>query len=298
MVTAGANMAFMHAVLAISEPGDEIILPVPFYFNHEMAIQMAGCRAVAVPTDAQLPLRPRRDRPRDHAPHARHRHHLAEQPDGRRVPATSLLREVNNLCRDRGLYHITDEAYEYFTYGSRAAPVARVAAGRGGSHDLDLLAVEGVRLRRLADRLRRVPGRSDARDAEDSGHDSDLPDRGGRSARLLAALEVGRAYCDPHVRELATIRQIVLDALGTLGPVCDVPPAEGAIYCFPRIATDLDAMTLTERLIREHRVAVTPGSAFGMTDGCYFRVAFGALQRETVAEGIGRLVAGLRAICG
>ena len=53
MVTAGANMAFMHAVLAISEPGDEIILPVPFYFNHEMAIQMAGCRAVTVATDAQ-----------------------------------------------------------------------------------------------------------------------------------------------------------------------------------------------------------------------------------------------------
>jgi hypothetical protein len=35
-----------------------------------------------------------------------------------------------------------------------------------------------------------------------------------------------------------------------------------------------------------------------MSDGCYFRVAFGALQRETVAEGIGRLVTGLRAICG
>ena len=53
MVTAGANMAFMHAVLAISEPGDEIILPVPFYFNHEMAIQMAGCRAVTVTTNAR-----------------------------------------------------------------------------------------------------------------------------------------------------------------------------------------------------------------------------------------------------
>src|SRR5262249_13020129 len=43
MVTAGANMAFMHAVLAITTPGDEIILPVPFYFNHDMAIEMAGC---------------------------------------------------------------------------------------------------------------------------------------------------------------------------------------------------------------------------------------------------------------
>ena len=53
-----------------------------------------------------------------------------------------------------------------------------------------------------------------------------------------------------------------------------------------------------ERLIREHQVAVIPGTAFGMTDGCYLRVAYGALQKETVAEGIGRLVLGLRAICG
>src|SRR4051812_34549189 len=53
MVTAGANMAFMHALLAITEPGDEVILNVPFYFNHEMAIQMAGCRVVPVQTDDQ-----------------------------------------------------------------------------------------------------------------------------------------------------------------------------------------------------------------------------------------------------
>jgi aspartate/methionine/tyrosine aminotransferase len=55
-------------------------------------------------------------------------------------------------------------------------------------------------------------------------------------------------------------------------------------------------LAIAERLIREHKVAVTPGPAFGMADGCYFRVAYGALQKETVAEGIGRLVTGLRAI--
>ena len=49
-------------------------------------------------------------------------------------------------------------------------------------------------------------------------------------------------------------------------------------------------------LIREHKVAVIPGTAFGMIDGCSFRVAYGALQKQTVAEGIGRLVRGLRAI--
>ena len=55
----------------------------------------------------------------------------------------------------------------------------------------------------------------------------------------------------------------------------------------------MDPMALAERLIREHKVAVIPGTAFGMTDGCYFRVAYGALQKATVAEGIGRLVTGL-----
>jgi aspartate/methionine/tyrosine aminotransferase len=55
-------------------------------------------------------------------------------------------------------------------------------------------------------------------------------------------------------------------------------------------------MALAERLIREHRVAVMPGTAFGMTDGCYFRIAYGALQKATVTEGIGRLVSGLRAL--
>ena len=57
VVTAGGNLAFMNAVLAITDPGDEIILPVPFYFNHEMAIVMAGAQAVLAPTTAGVPTR-------------------------------------------------------------------------------------------------------------------------------------------------------------------------------------------------------------------------------------------------
>jgi aspartate/methionine/tyrosine aminotransferase len=59
----------------------------------------------------------------------------------------------------------------------------------------------------------------------------------------------------------------------------------------------MDPLALAERLIREHQVAVIPGTAFGI-GGCYFRVAYGALQKDTVAEGIGRLVTGLKKICG
>jgi aspartate/methionine/tyrosine aminotransferase len=62
--------------------------------------------------------------------------------------------------------------------------------------------------------------------------------------------------------------------------------------------TKLKPLALVERLVREHRVAAIPGDAFGMHDGCYLRVAYGALQKETVAEGMGRLVGGLKSIIG
>jgi aspartate/methionine/tyrosine aminotransferase len=63
-----------------------------------------------------------------------------------------------------------------------------------------------------------------------------------------------------------------------------------------KVNTTMNPLSLAERLIRDHQVAVIPGTAFGMTDGCYFRVAYGALQKDTVKEGIGRLVRGLRAL--
>ena len=56
MVTAGSNMAFLNCVMAVGDPGDEFILPMPFYFNQEMAIRMCGCVPVPVPTHADWSL--------------------------------------------------------------------------------------------------------------------------------------------------------------------------------------------------------------------------------------------------
>src|SRR5690606_2561723 len=57
VVSAGSNLAFTNAVLAIADAGDEIILPVPYYFNHDMAIVLAGCVPVPVATDDRYQLR-------------------------------------------------------------------------------------------------------------------------------------------------------------------------------------------------------------------------------------------------
>jgi len=293
MVTAGGNMAFSHAILAITEPGDEVILPVPFYFNHDMAIEMAGCKAVRVPTDEKyqldLDVIRRAITPRTRAIVTV----TPNNPTGAVFPEASL-REVNRLCGERGIYHISDEVYEYFTYG--VPHVSPGAFASAEAHTISMFSLSkaygfaGWRIgymvypERLADAMMKV-------------QDTILvcPTVISQVA-AVAAMEVGPAYCRRHLQPLAEVRDIVFAELRSLEPLCTVPPADGAFYCFLRVNADVDPMMIAERLIREHRVAVIPGTAFGMTKGCYFRVAYGALQKDTVAEGIGRLVRGLRVL--
>jgi aspartate/methionine/tyrosine aminotransferase len=328
MVTAGANMAFVHAVFAITDVGDEIILPVPFYFNHEMAIEMAGCRAVRVPTDDHYQLRLDAIRAAI-TPRTRAIVTISPNNPSGAVLSESSLREVNALCRGRGMYHIADEVYEYFTYGSARHVSAGSFAG-AAEHTISMYSLSkayglaGWRVGYMVypDRLASAMMKSQDTILVCAPVVSQVA--------AAAALDAGRAYSAPYVREFAGIRDIVLRELGALAPLADVPAADGAFYILLKLharsakasrlrspennasdgearqsaggataaAARLDPMAIAERLIREHKVAVIPGPAFGMTDGCYFRVAYGALHKETVAEGIGRLVTGLRAIVG
>ena len=296
MVTAGANMAFVHAVFATTSPGDEVILPVPFYFNHEMAIEMAGCRAVRVPTDDQYQLRldaieaaitPRTRAVVTISPN---------NPSGA-VMSEGSLRAINRLCAERGLYHIADEPYEYFTYGS-ARHVSPGSFEGAEQHTISLYSLSkayGFAGWRIGYAV--YPDHLAAAMIKSQDTVLICPTIAAQIG-AAAALNVGREYCEPHVRELSSIRDIVVDKLSALGSLATVPTAAGAFYCLLRVHVDVPPMQVAERLIREHKVAVIPGTAFGMMEGCYFRVAYGALQKDTVTEGIGRLVDGLRKICG
>ncbi len=294
MVTAGANMAFMHAVLAVTMPGDEVILPVPFYFNHEMAIEMARCTAVRVPTTERYQLKLDAIE-RALTPRTRAIVTISPNNPSGAVLTEMSLRQVNELCRARGLYHVADEPYEYFTYG----PARHVSPGSfplAAEHTISMYSLSkayGFAGWRIGYMVYPHALASAMMKAQDTIL---ICPTIASQVGAVAALEVGRAYCEPHVRELASIRQIVVSELSQLGPLATVPAADGAFYCLLRVHTTMDSLVLGERLVREHKVAVVPGTAFGMTDGCYFRVAYGALQKATVAEGIGRLVSGLRAI--
>jgi aspartate/methionine/tyrosine aminotransferase len=294
VVTAGGNMAFLNAVLAVTDPGDEVVLQAPFYFNHEMAVVIAGCRPVTVATDEDYQLQPgaiaAAITPRTRAIVTI----SPNNPTGAVYPEAAL-RTVNELCAARGLFHVHDEAYEYFTYEGTChfSPGSIEDAGRHTISLFSLSKAYGFASWRIGYMVLPEP----LFDAVNKIQDTNLicPPRVSQHA-ALGALGVGPAYTRPHVAALARVRDEVHARLGAVADLCDIPRTQGAFYCFLRLKGSVDPVTVAERLVREHLVAVIPGTAFGATDGPYLRVSYGALDADTVVEGIDRLVRGLRAV--
>ncbi len=294
IVTAGGNMGFINAILAITNPGDEIILQTPYYFNHEMAITIANCTPVLVPTDDQYQLQPDQIRA---AITAKTRAVVTVSPNNPSgaVYSREALTAVNEMCRASRIYHISDEAYEYFTYEG----VEHFSAGSledAEEYTISLYSLSkaygfaGWRIgymvtpRHLASAMRKI-------------QDTILicPPVPCQYA-AIGALQAGADFCAPHLRSLAEVRSLVLKKLIPLEGQIRIPKTRGAFYFLINVQGSHDSLELAHRLIQEFRVAVIPGTAFGLQNGCYLRVAYGALEKETVAEGIGRLVRGLQSI--
>jgi aspartate/methionine/tyrosine aminotransferase len=294
LVTAGSNMAFLSVVQAITSPGDEIILPAPFYFNHEMAVRIADCTPVIVPADRDYQIDPdslaRAVTPRTRAIVTV----SPNNPSGAVYPADAL-RDVNALCARLGLLHISDEAYEYFTWDA-ARHFSPASLPGAGAHTISLYSLSkafgfaGWRIGYMV-----IP--EALNEAVYKVQDTVLicPPLVSQAA-ALACVSVGRPWTAGFLEPLARVRREVVDLFASIADVCDVPTPGGAFYCLARVRTSQSAMTVMERLVREHRIAVIAGETFGLTDGCYLRVSYGALAGETVREGMRRLVTGLRRI--
>lgn len=287
-------MGFLNALFAITDPGDEIILLSPYYFNHEMAIRMLDCHCIAVPTDPvyqpdlaaiEAAITPRTRAIVTVSPN---------NPTGAVYPRATLA-AINELCRRRGLFHINDEAYEYFVYdGTEHCSPASFADA--AEHTISLFSLSkayGFAGWRIGYML--IPDRLG--EAVKKAQDTNLicPTLIAQQA-AVAALEAGREYCDTRLAQLADTRGRVMEQLHQLEPVCESPAAAGAFYVLLRVHTDMDSMTLARRLVSEFGVAVVPGKTFGCDDGCYLRVSYGALEGEAALAGLERLVTGLRAL--
>lgn len=115
-ITAGCNQAYTAAIATLAGPGDEVILPTPWYFNHQMWLTMHGITPVALPTDAGL-----LPNPENAAPLINDRTRAIalvspNNPCGVEYPAECLA-AFYALAQKHGIALILDETYRDFHSG-------------------------------------------------------------------------------------------------------------------------------------------------------------------------------------
>ena len=294
MVTAGGNMAFLTALLAICDQGDEVVLVKPYFFNHEMAVRIIGCRPVVVAADERYQL----DLAAIEAaigPRTRAVVTVSPNNPSGAVYPESDLRAVNALCAARGLYHLSDEVYEYFLFdGARHFSPGAIAGAE--THTVCIYSLSksyGFASWRVGYMLFPSPLLETVEKIQDTNVIC-APAVSQHAA--VGVLDAGRQWVDERLESISEVRRIAVDALSSLGNRVAVPRADGAFYFLIRVHRGGDSVDLAERLICKHGIAVIPGTAFGMDDGCYLRIGYGAVNAAAMEEGMGRLVAGISAL--
>jgi aspartate/methionine/tyrosine aminotransferase len=301
LVTAGSNMAFNAIAQVITDPGDAVILPLPYYFNHAMAVQLAG--GVAVPVDAGLIPDPERlaaaITPRTRAIVTI----SPNNPSGVVMPR-EVLEAINRLCARRGLFHLHDEAYEHFVHG--AVPNWSPGSLPGaGAHTVSLFSLSkayGMAGWRLGFAV--VPAQLMAGLAQVQDTVLICPPRLTQRA-AVAALAAGRSWCQPRVAALGVLQQQLMAAVAGARaaglPVRLLAQPDGAFYGLLALEADasaqlqqrgINARALMRILASEHGVACVSGDAFGLA-GHSLRLSTGMVDAVLLAQALERLFGGI-----
>ena len=295
-VCAGANMAFFNVILAITNPGDEVIILSPYYFNYEMAINIAGCKAVIVPADENYQPSPTLIKG---AITDKTQAVITISPNNPTgvIYKRELLEEINAICKKNNIFHISDEAYEYFIYDDEKH-FSPGAITDSENHTISIFSLSktygmaGWRIGYCA-----YPEYLDT--AIKKVQDTDLICAPIASQYLAAdAINTGSKHINDYIKEMEETRNIVMTQLSLkLKNKIEFSHSNGAFYIFMRVKTSMSCIELTKKLISEYKIAVVPGITFGMNNGCYLRLAFGALKKSTVTEGIERFINGITDLC-
>jgi aspartate/methionine/tyrosine aminotransferase len=212
------------------------------------------------------------------------------------VYSEASLRAINALCAQHGLYHFSDEAYEYFTYeGVKHFSPASIPGAM--KHTLSFYSMS-KNYGMASWRVGYVVFPANLFDAMNKVQDTNLICAPMPSQLLaLQALQQGKPWVEPKVKALSEVRQTVYRALEGLGDLVQFPQTQGAFYVLmklPGLAQGTEPIAFNRAMTEKFKVASIPGFAFGLTqthEANYQRLSYGALDAASVAEGVQRYVA-------
>jgi aspartate aminotransferase len=296
LVTNGGKQAVYEAFATMLDPGDEVLLPAPYWTTYPEAIALAGGVPVPVVADEQsgylvsvAQLEAART-PRTKAllfcsP---------SNPTGAVYPADQV-EEIGRWALDTGLWVLTDEIYEHLTYGGATAPSMPVVVPELADR---CVVVNGVAKTYAMTgwRVGWIAGPADVVKAATNLQSHATSNVANVSqAAAIAALNGDLTAVEEMRTAFDRRRKTIVSMLREIpGVAC--PEPQGAFYVYPSVKGLLgrsiggrvanDSVELAEIVLEQAQVAVVPGEAFG-TPG-YLRLSY-ALGDDDLAEGVGRL---------
>jgi aminotransferase len=287
LVTVGASEAVDLALRATCDPGDEVILHEPSYVAYVPAVVFAGGTVVPVATrfEDDFELDPSAVEaaitPRTKALFLGY----PANPTGA-VLDDDVQDELARIARDHDLLVYSDEIYDRLAYGTYRH---RAFSSLPGMWERTILmggfskayAMTGWRVGWMAAPAPILEGIVKIHQYGIMSAPTVAQDA------ALAAIQGGEPHVQAMVAEYDRRRRLLVDGLRAAG--LDTFEPRGAFYAFPRIAsTGLDSDTFTERLLREERVAVVPGTAFGPSGEGHVRMCY-ATSYEQLEEAVRRI---------
>ncbi|MFM1751495.1 MAG: hypothetical protein RL119_457 [Actinomycetota bacterium] len=296
LVTNGGKHAVYTAFAALCDPGDEVIIPAPYWTTYPEAVTLAGGVPVVIDTDEATGFRVTVEQ-LEKALTPRTKVLLFVSPDN---PSGSVyppdeVRAIGEWAVSRGIWVLTDEIYEHLTYGSHVFSSMPTLVPELADR---CLIVNGVAKTYAMTgwRVGWMIGPTDVMKAAINfqSHTTSNVNNVAQIAALaavagdLSAVAMMRTAFERRGR----LMQSLLSAIP--GVTCSEP--EGAFYCYPNVSglfgrnlagkVAHSSMELADLILSEAKVAIVPGEAFG-TPG-YARFSF-ALGDADLEEGIGRI---------
>jgi aspartate/methionine/tyrosine aminotransferase len=288
-ITAGCNQAFAATMMALAEAGDNVILPVPYYFNHHMWLEMLGIRPRYLPAI----------RGESTTPAAADAAGLIDErtraivlcspnnPTGAIYPAETI-REFYNLAKSRGIALVIDETYKDFRTDPKP-PHDLFQDPRWGDCLIQLYSFSKV----FALTGYRV------------GSVTASPEFLGELEKILDCV----AICAPTISQGAALfgltslaqwkdekLKLAREKASALRQAFEHPELDyrllsaGAFFAYIRHPFAEDAKTVAKRLAQQHDLLALPGSMFGPGQEQYLRLAFANAEARLMPDVVARLI--------
>jgi aminotransferase len=286
IATVGVSEALYLTMVAILEQGDEVIIPTPCFVAYQAEVILAGGVPVEVPSRMEDNFQPNLEAmaaavtPRTKAILIGY----PNNPTGAVATRETLL-EVLRIAEKHDLLVISDEIYDRLVYDFQhvcfaALPGAweRTVTLGGFSKDY---AMTGWRIGYAA-------GPEDLLKGMLRIHQYTIMSAPTTAQfAALAALQVGEPFVQDMIAEYDRRRRLIVSGLNRLGLPTFEP--RGAFYAFPNIAVvGMDEETFSQKLLEEEKVAVVPGSAFGLGGDGFVRCSY-ATAYEKIEEALNRI---------